>query len=141
MAYRTEFGDGPLKTSIWFPFPELKWDLLRTQKGKLYLQFSDVSGNTFGQDLQALVATSDNCIQARAFRGTAREWRTATVVISYMAKRNTGKPRCVALEMLEGMLCFDPDKHQSLEPRDHLCASSALSIYKLMPSILQSTAF
>jgi len=48
----------------------------------IQIQFSDVPGNTFGQDLQGLVAASDHCIQACAFRGAAREWRTATLIIA-----------------------------------------------------------
>lgn len=51
-------------------------------KNKFYLQFSDISWNCFGQDLQALVATSNHCIQAGTFRRTAREWGTTIVIIS-----------------------------------------------------------
>lgn len=60
----------------------VKHTLFRKGKDKLYLQFCDVSWNTFGQDLQGFVATSDDCVQAGTLRRTAREWGTTIVIIS-----------------------------------------------------------
>ena len=54
----------------------------RKGKDKLYLQFSDISWNSFGQDLQGFVATSNHCVQAGTLGRTAREWGTAIVIIS-----------------------------------------------------------
>lgn len=77
------FANKTLKPFVWCPFP-LECDILIIQKEErhAYLQFSDISRNSFGQDLQALVATSDHCVQAGALRGAAGEWGAAVVIIS-----------------------------------------------------------
>lgn len=48
----------------------------------LYLQLSNISWDSFGQDLQALVATPDHGVQAGALRGTAGQWGAAVVIIA-----------------------------------------------------------
>ena len=77
------FANKTQKIFVWSPFP-LVCEIVLIQEGKdkLYLQFSDISWNSFGQDLQGFVATSNHCVQAGTLRRTAREWGAAIVIIS-----------------------------------------------------------
>lgn len=74
------------------------------QDNKLYLQLGDISWNTFRQELQALVATSDYCIQASTFRRTARERRATIVIVSYNTTWNTENHKFAVSKGLEWSL-------------------------------------